>query len=83
MQITLTLSGMLGDYLPSGDGARERPLEVRPDATVGAVLDELGVPRELVHLVLVNGVRVAPSRLGTTPLHARDALAVWPPLSGG
>ena len=83
MQITLTLRGMLAQYLPPGTGRRSRALEVADDATVDAVLKHLAVPEELVHLVLVNGVHVHTAQLGTTPLHAQDELAIWPPLSGG
>ena len=83
MQITLNLRGLLAQYHPPGAGRDPRPLEVEDDATIGSVLAQLGVPRELAHLVLVNGVQVPGSRVETTLLHAQDLLAIWPPLSGG
>ncbi len=83
MRITLTLRGSLARYLPAGTGRYSRPLEVAVDATVGSVLKHLALPEDLVHLVLVNGEHVPSSQLGTTPLHAEDTLAIWPPLSGG
>lgn len=83
MQITLTLRGMLAEYLPPGTGRYSRPVEVADDATIDTVLTHFHVPRELVHLVLVNGVQIPEAQLVTTPLHAHDTLAIWPPLSGG
>ncbi|MDJ0870015.1 MAG: MoaD/ThiS family protein [Myxococcota bacterium] len=83
MQITLTLRGSLTDYLPPGDGRYSRPLEVAHGVTIDEVLVRLGVPMELVQLVLVNGVRVPAGQLDTTGLCAHDTLAVWPPLAGG
>ena len=83
MQIDLTLRGTLTDYLPPGEGRHSRSIEVADGATVDAVLAQLRVPQELVHLVLVNGVNVPRKQLGATALRARDTLAVWPPLSGG
>ena len=83
MQIDLTLRGSLTEYLPPGDGRYSRRLEVADGATIDTVLVHLGVPLELVHLVLVNGVNVPRGQLGTLALRAHDTLAVWPPLSGG
>ncbi len=83
MQITITLRGMLTRYLPAGSGRQSRSVEVADDATIDAVLTHLDVPKELAHLVLLNGEAIPTSRFQTTALHAQDALAVWPPLSGG
>ena len=83
VQITITLRGMLRDHLPPGSGRHPRPLEVAEDSTIESVLEHLAVPLELAHLVLLNGEHVPAPRLRATPLHAKDTLAVWPPLSGG
>ena len=83
MLITLTLRGLLTKHLPPGSGRHSCPLEVADDVTVGEVLAGLRVPRELVHLVLLNGVNVPPRDLDSTALRAQDSPAVWPPLSGG
>ena len=83
MQLTLTLRGMLTAYLPPGTGRHTRPLVVADDATVDAVLTHLRLPRELVHLVMVNGMQLPEAQYATTPLHEHDTLAIWPPLSGG
>jgi sulfur carrier protein ThiS len=47
------------------------------------VLDGLGLPPEVCHLVLVNGNFVAPGERKTTKLAEGDHLAVWPPVAGG
>ena len=83
MQITVTLRGMLKEYLPPGSERYSRPLKVAEGATIEAVLTQLDLPKELAHLVLLNGEHIPSSRLHATGLHAKDTLAVWPPLSGG
>ena len=83
MQIALTLRGMLAEYLPPGTGRYSRPVEVADDATIATVLTHFHVPKELVHLVLLNGVHFRQEQFDATLLHAQDTLAIWPPLSGG
>lgn len=58
-------------------------MDVDETASVLAILDGIGVPREMCHLVLVNGEYVAPSDRDSKTLKAGDALAVWPPVAGG
>ena len=83
MQITLKLYAMLTQYLPAGAEKNISRLELPEDTTVGAVIKQLRMPEELVHLVLLNGVYVEPARLDETPLNDSDVLAVWPPVAGG
>ncbi len=83
MQITLTLRGILAEHLPAGSGRRSRPVEVAEGATIDALLAHLEVPREMAHLVLLNGEPIPVARLAETSLRDRDVLSVWPPLSGG
>jgi len=47
------------------------------------VLDGLGVPREAVHMVLVDGRHVPVEEIDSTPLENGRTLAVWPPVAGG
>jgi sulfur carrier protein ThiS len=58
-------------------------LEVPENASVGSIIEQLRLPKELVHLVLVNGVYVRPEQQGTTLLNDSDSLAIWPPVAGG
>ena len=91
MNIRVKLYALLDKYLPPetskgasrGATGNEADLDVVPDATVSAVLDGLGLPPEVCHLVLVNGNFVAPGERKTTKLAEGDHLAVWPPVAGG
>ncbi|MDX1606016.1 MAG: MoaD/ThiS family protein [Candidatus Competibacterales bacterium] len=83
MQITLKLYAMLTDYLPAGADKNVCRLDLEPGTPVARVIEQLELPRRLVHLVLVNGVYVAPEQLGEHALQDGDTLAIWPPVAGG
>lgn len=83
MQITVKLYAMLSPYLPPGAVRNVSSLEVPEGTNVGTVIEQLRLPKELVHLVLVNGVYVAPEQRFTVTLNEADALAIWPPVAGG
>ncbi len=83
MKITLKLFATLSGYLPAQAHKNAVEMDVNDDATIGAVLDFLGVPREQVHLTLVDGLFVPPGELDTRPLRPDETLAVWPPVAGG
>jgi molybdopterin converting factor small subunit len=83
MKITLKLFATLADRLPEGAHANAAPVEVPAGATPNQVIDQFQVPRDRVHLVLLNGVYVdAPDR-DRLVIHAGDSLAIWPPVAGG
>ena len=88
MQIILKLHATLGDYLPLDEHGRkprynQLPIEVPLDSDVQSVIDRFRLPPKQVHLVLINGVYVAPSTRATRRLKEGDALAIWPPIAGG
>ncbi|NJN45508.1 MAG: MoaD/ThiS family protein [Candidatus Competibacteraceae bacterium] len=83
MQITIKLYAMLADYLPPGAIRNASTLELDESETVDNVISRLRLPRDLVHLVLVNGVYVAPEQRTEQTLNEQDALAIWPPVAGG
>ena len=74
---------MLFRSLPPGAANHQAVLEAPEGATAFDVMDQLGVPREACHLVLVNGVFLEPGKRGTDPLSEGNALAMWPPVAGG
>ncbi len=84
MQITVKLYASLSEYLPK-DARREHSLclEFSESATLSTVVDSMQLPRDLIHLVLLNGVYVEPEARAETPLSDGDAVAVWPPIAGG
>ena len=83
MKITLKLYATLGDLLP--DHARQNMMEVEiaENATPNQVIDQFKVPRELAHLVLLNGRYVEPKQRDQSILRSNDSLAIWPPVAGG
>ena len=85
MKITFKLFASLTDYLPP---QRERgsnlvEIDVAEGASIGEVVAPFQLPQKLVHLVLVNGVYVAPAERSTRCLSEGDVLAIWPPIAGG
>ena len=88
MQITFKLHASLTDFLPrNSDGRRphynELQIEVPEGCDVQSVIDRFNLPAGHVHLVLVNGVYVAPATRSRCQLRQGDALAIWPPIAGG
>jgi sulfur carrier protein ThiS len=84
MQITFKLYASLTDYLPVDKrSANQMPLEVAPEATIADIIAPFQLPPKMVHLVLINGVYVAPQDRPTRTLVEGDVLAIWPPIAGG
>ena len=83
MKIRIKLYALLGKYLPPNAEQNEADMDVAEGTTIVEVLASLMVPLEECHLVLVNGVYVAPSERSTRALEEGDALAIWPPVAGG
>ena len=83
MKITFKLYATLSDYLPTGQRHNTVELEVDPDTTIADLVERFRLPPRLVHLVLVNGVYIAPEQRMERTLVAGDALAIWPPVAGG
>jgi molybdopterin converting factor small subunit len=84
MNVRLKLYATLSDYLPA-DARRDNTvvLDVAPDTTIDQVIDRYRLPPRLTHLVLVNGVFVAPVERPSHVLQEGDVLAIWPPIAGG
>jgi len=83
MKITVKLFALLGQYLPPDAKNNTIELDVDEGATPAAIFARLNVPPENCHLVLVNGVFVAPGQRASHLLKDKDALAAWPPVAGG
>lgn len=80
---TLKLYAMLADYLPAA--AQRNKISIPIDGTI-AITDIIAahnLPPKLCHLVLLNGVFVAPDNRAETLLKDGDTLAIWPPVAGG
>ena len=83
MKIRIKLYASLGEYLPADAVKNEADLEVTDGTTPTQVILRLGVPEKMCHMVLINGVYIAPEERGETALEAGDHLAIWPPVAGG
>ena len=83
MVIRVKLYALLDKYLPDGSIKNEVDLTVTEGMTPTAVIAKLNMPPKICHLVLVNGVYVAPSERDNVRLTEGDALAIWPPVAGG
>ena len=82
--ITFKLYATLQDLLPKGAVRNAVAIEIGKDASLNDVIDRYKVPRELAHLVLVNGVFVCHAdRDAPGLLNPGDVLAIWPPVAGG
>ncbi len=83
MKIRIKLYAMLAQYLPAGAHKNEADMDVEDGSHVEHVLKSLNMPLAECHLVLVNGVYVAPSERASHPVVEGDHVAVWPPVAGG
>ncbi len=83
MQLTLKLFATLGQYLPPGAERNKAQIEIDDGTTVSQLVEELGLPLELTHLVLINGIYVSPEERDRRVFRAGDEFAVFPPIAGG
>ncbi len=84
MQITFKLYASLTDYLPADKRSSNlMTLDIAPEATIADIIAPFNLPMKLVHLVLINGVYVAPEDRAARTLVEGDVLAIWPPIAGG
>ena len=83
MQVTVKLFASLGVYLPPGAKRHAMQMEVADDTTVEQLLQQLKLPHELTHLVLLNGTYVEPENRQRTRLSPGDEFAIFPPVAGG
>lgn len=84
MRITFKLYAGLSQHLPpEARQGNQLPLDVAEGATIAEVIAPFGLPMKLVHLVLINGVYVAPEHRAERRLAEGDVLAIWPPIAGG
>jgi molybdopterin converting factor small subunit len=83
MKITLKLFASLAEYLPAGAVRNAVQVEVPSGASLNEIIDRHRVPRDLAHLVLVNGCFAAQENRDRTVLNEGDTLAIWPPVAGG
>jgi len=77
------LYASLGKHLPQDTTGNIIQIDVSPDMSVYDILECYQIPKETVHLVLVNGVYINPEDRDEPLLSEGDTLALWPPVAGG
>jgi len=83
MTITFKLYAGLSEHLPDHARRNSAEIDLLPDETVDHLIDRQQVPREDVHLVLVNGTYLDERQRSTHVLNTGDTVAIWPPVAGG
>ena len=81
--LRVELYASLMKYLPPGSSRHRTTLSVAADTTPHQLIDRLGIPRQLAHLVLKNGVYVLPLERNQAIFADDDLFALWPPVAGG
>ncbi len=83
MRIKFKLYATLSGYLPPGTKAHAVDIDLEENASPYQIINRFRVPKEMVHLVLLNGVYLNSEEREHTFLKDGDTLAVWPPVAGG
>ena len=83
MKITLKLFAGLSEFLPAGAVRNAITLEVPETCSLNDLIDQHSIPRDQVHLVLINGISRQASERDHAILKGGDAVAMWPPVAGG
>lgn len=83
MKITFKLFATLGTYLPLQRQGNLVEIDVPEGTTPDDLVDRFGVPEDMVHLVLLNGVYLEKDQRSNHALKPGDTVAIWPPVAGG
>ena len=84
MKLTLkTLRRFKPIIFPLIPGIIKLIIEISEHNTAYEVIDRYKVPREMAHLVLLNGVYIKPEDRNKSVFNDGDTLAIWPPVAGG
>lgn len=81
--LTFKLYASLGQYLPAGAVDNKATVELTQDESLADLIERFDLPERLVHLVLVDGVFVAPEDRASRTLKDGETVAIWPPVAGG
>lgn len=83
MLIKVKLFAMLREKLPPDSNGEDMEVEVGDGTTARGIIDQLQIPPELAHLVMINGYHLLPDEILSRPLKAGETLAIFPPVAGG
>ena len=83
MKITFKLFAGLSGFLPNSAEKNAVVLEVPASSSMNDLIDLHRIPREEVHLILINGSPIQHSERNDSSLKEGDTVAMWPPVAGG
>jgi sulfur-carrier protein len=83
IQVELKLFASLMSFLPAAAQEHSVRVEMPAGATIYDLMDRYKVPRDQAHLVICNGLFIAPSQRQNYTLQDGDSIALWPPVAGG
>ena len=83
MKITFKLFAGLSIFLPNSAEKNAVVLEVPESSSMNDLIDLHKIPREEVHLILINGSPTQYSERHNSILKEGDTVAMWPPVAGG
>lgn len=83
MQLKVKLYAGLSEFLPPEAVENAFQLQISEETTANNIIDKFNIPRELAHLVLLNGVYLKPEDRDQPAFQEGDTLALWPPVAGG
>lgn len=83
MKIRFKLFANLTELLPPTRKSNVVELDIDNGTSVQQMIDLYRIPPRSAHLVLLNGLYIAPAERATCCLSEGDELAVWPPVAGG
>lgn len=82
--MTVKLFAGLMTYLPvNSTKSHGFNYEITDTTTVGYLIDDLKLPRDVIHIVLLNGAYLDADTRDETILSEGDTLGFWPPVAGG
>ncbi len=83
MKITFKLFAMLKEKLPPEAKGEEVELEVEEGTRPIDLIQRFEIPREMAHLVMIDGYHLLPDEVENRVLQPGEVLAIFPPIAGG
>lgn len=74
---------MLRSKLPPDSNGEDTELDVKEGTTPEQIIDQLEIPTQLAHLVMINGYHLLPDEIKNRGLKPGETLAIFPPVAGG
>jgi len=80
LKVEVRLFSTLTRHLPEGSSNKSAVIEVPEGATLGDVIEHLGIPSNVAHLTIINGHH---RRDRGVVLRDGDKVSIFPPVGGG